>query len=134
MQTTRSASWAPRLSRSASDTASTASISSSKQARMMRTAISPRLATSRRRSGIGSADHDQRLAVLDRLAVLGHDRLDLAGHGCDDVVHQLHHFDNRQGVALVHGLADLDERWGARRGRSPEEADAWAFDDCAFRQ
>src|SRR6185503_13394433 len=107
MHTTRSASCAPRLSRSASETASTASISSSKQARMMRTAISPRLATSRRFSGIGSADHDKRLPVLDRLAVLGHDRPDLAGHGRDHVVHQLHHFDDGERVALGNGGAHL---------------------------
>src|SRR5689334_3877032 len=133
MHTTRSASCAPRLSRSASDTASTASIPSSKQARMMRTAISPRFATSTRFSGIGSADHDERLPVLDRLAVLGPDRLDLARDRRDHGVHQLHHFDDGQGVALIHGLADLDERRAPGAGGPPAEAAAWAFDDRAFR-
>src|SRR5882757_1713162 len=52
MQTTWSASWAPRLPRSASETASTDSIPSSKQALTIRTAISPRLAIRTRRSAI----------------------------------------------------------------------------------
>jgi len=62
------------------ETASTASISSSKQARMTRTAISPRLAISTRRrraiplrSSLG-LDDDDRLAVLDRGAVVDQDR------------------------------------------------------------
>src|ERR1700733_3520369 len=104
MQITRSASCAPRLSRSASETASTASMRSSKQARMMRTAISPRFATSTR-SGTaigGSAfgiDDAEQLAVLDRLAVGRQDRLDGAIHRRDDMIHELHDLDDGERVA-----------------------------------
>ena len=51
---------------------------SSRQARWMRSAISPRLAI-RIFSNIALLDHEQRLAVLHRLAVLDQDRLDDAG-------------------------------------------------------
>src|SRR5207248_1047528 len=56
MQTVWSASRAPSESRSASECASTASMPSSWQARIMRTAISPRLATSMRLILMGIAN------------------------------------------------------------------------------
>src|SRR5688572_15485187 len=104
MQTTRSASWAPRLWRSASETASTVSMPSSKQALIRRTAISPRLAMRTRRSlsiarsGLRVHD-DDRLPELHGRAVLDGNLGDDAVDRRDDVVHELHDLDDRQGVA-----------------------------------
>ena len=105
MTTVRSASWAPRLPRSASETASTDSIPSSKQARTIRTAISPRLAISTRRSrpmpAVSSLriDDDDRLPELDRPPVLHEDRRHHTVDRRSHMVHQLHHLDDRHSLA-----------------------------------
>ena len=71
MQTVRSASRAGSESRSASEAASTVSIPRLRQVRMIRTAISPRLAMRMRRMATVSlrAYAQQRLAVFDQRAV-----------------------------------------------------------------
>ena len=91
----------------------------------------PACAGQRRRA---SADHEQRLAELDGLAVLDEDRLDRAGGVGLDLVHQLHRLDDAQRVALLDRVADLDERLGAGRRRAIERADHRALDDVAFRR
>ena len=76
MWTTSVASRAASESWSASLTATIGSIRSARQARTIRTAISPRLATSRRRIGRAESrrrsrrNREQRLALLDRHAVV----------------------------------------------------------------
>src|ERR1700678_121802 len=84
---------------SAVECAATVLMPSSRQARRMRSAISPRLAMTIfssigvvvLRRGLVSAlcllDDEQRLTELDRLAILDHDGLDLAGLLRLDLVH-----------------------------------------------
>src|SRR6478735_12639305 len=75
-------------------------------ARWMRSAISPRLAISRRVIGMMSGDHDQRLVELDRLRVLDQDLLHGAiGRGVDRV-HHLHRLDDQQHLAGLDLVAD----------------------------
>src|ERR1700734_3551545 len=105
MQMARSASRAGSPSRSAVETATTVSRPSCWQARMTRTAISPRLAIRTRRSVLavsgpgavviaglatGGPDHEQHLVVLDELGVGGAELDDLAGQRSGHRVHQLH--------------------------------------------
>src|SRR5690554_1362874 len=69
-------------------------------ARRMRSAISPRLAmTTLSSMAAASADHEQRLVELHRLAVLHGDRQDGAGGVGLDRVEHLHRLDDAQGVA-----------------------------------
>src|SRR6188768_2091001 len=91
---------------SAVECTATVSMPISCAARWMRSAISPRLAISRRVMGMGSADHDQRLVELDRLRVLDQDLLHGARRGGGDRVHHLHRFDDQQRVAGLHLVAD----------------------------
>src|SRR5512136_2129060 len=98
-------------SRSASEWTTTVLMPSSRHARWMRSAISPRLAIrtlSKRGLGLPEAtrepsggrlfDDQQRLAEFDGLPVLGQDLLDHAGLVALDLVHQLHRFDDAEGV------------------------------------
>src|SRR3954464_11633855 len=127
----RSASRAASPSRSAVEVTTTVSMPSARQARTIRTAISPRLATSTRRTGVragagGGAvtglvivrtDPEQHLVVLDHLGVAGADLDDLARRRCDDRVHQLHDLDDRQLLVALDGLPDGHERrLGGGRG------------------
>src|SRR6185503_1573827 len=96
MHTDSSASRTYLASRSASEWTTTVLMPSSRHARWMRSAISPRLAIrtlsnslSGLRAGI-SRDQEQRLPEFHRLAVLGEDRLDRAAGVGLDLVHQLH--------------------------------------------
>src|SRR3990167_658314 len=107
MHTDSSASFTYLASVSASECTTTVRMPISRQARWMRSAISPRLAM--RIFSNTSVDEEQGLAVLDRLAVLDQDRLDDARGVGFDLVHQLHRFDDADGLALLHRLADLDE-------------------------
>src|SRR6478752_5301741 len=113
MQIAWSASRTCIASVSAVEWTATVSMPISCAARWMRSAISPRLAISRRVIGTGSGDHDQRLVVFDRLGVLDQDLLHGAGSGGGDRVHHLHRFDDQQRVAGLDLVADLDERVGA---------------------
>src|SRR5688572_33047579 len=54
-------------------------------------------------------DHEQRLAILDRLAVLDQDGLHDTGDVGLDFIHQLHRLDDADRVALLYGLPDFDE-------------------------
>src|SRR3954468_968190 len=113
----------------------------------MRSAISPRLAIriflnivrrgpprqatrARRRCG-ASFDDEERLAELDRLAVLAQDLPDRAGCVRLDLVHDLHRLDDADRLADPDGAADLDEGVGARAGRAVERADHRRLDDLA---
>ena len=87
---------------------------------MIRTAISPRLATSTRRSvdvWVALSWRDGRLYCEQHVpSVDAHSVLDEhPDHGSrdarTDVVHQLHHLDDAQGAAGLHIVADVGERW-----------------------
>src|SRR3954454_18249521 len=69
-------------------------------ARITRSAISPRFAT---RTFLNMLDRDleQRLAVLDRRAILDEDSGDRAGDIGFDLVHELHRLDDAQHRTLV---------------------------------
>src|SRR5438067_13031066 len=79
------------------------------QARLMRRAISPRLAI-RTFSNIPSAQDQQSLAELHRLAIGDTDFQHLAAARCGDRVHGLHGFDDEERVAFLHGLPHADQR------------------------
>src|SRR5579864_3145786 len=115
---------------------------SSRQARWMRSAISPRLAIrtlSKSLSGLRAAmrmpclsDEEQRLPEFHRLAVFGEDRLDRAARVRLDFVHQLHRLDDAQRIALRDGGADFDKRCSTRRRGSIERADHRALHGVSF--
>src|SRR5688572_17866511 len=103
MHTDSSASLTYFASRSASECTATVLMPSSRQARWILRAISPRLAIRTfpnmpswlsMRRGWKSADDEQRLAVLDRLAVFHQDGLDGAGLIGLDLVQELHGLDD----------------------------------------
>src|SRR5688572_3646314 len=127
MQTVSSASKTCFNVVSAVECTATVLMPSSRQARKMRSAISPRLAI-RTLSSIGVAlvrglffadlffDYEERLAELDRAAVLDEDADDAAGELRFDLVHHLHRFDDAERVARLDLGADLDERFRAGCG------------------
>src|SRR3546814_12737678 len=79
-------------------------------ARRMRSAISPRLAITTLSSiARASADHEQWLVELNRLAALALDREHGAGHVGLDRVEHLHRLDDAQRLAGLDRLADADE-------------------------
>src|SRR3989442_16038604 len=103
MQMSSSANLTCRESASAVEYTATVWIPSSRQAQMIRKAISPRLAIriflnmgsgSLRSRGRGRADREQRLPVLDRLPVGHQDRDHVALRVGFDLVHQLHRLDD----------------------------------------
>src|SRR5262245_8591011 len=122
--------WSANLTWSASASAvectATEARPISRHARITRSAISPRLAIntflnigrSSRRS-----DLEQRLAVLDRRAVLDEDGHDRARDVGLDLVHQLHRLDDAQHLALVDLVVHRDVVGGIRVGPSVERAD-----------
>src|SRR5690606_28319759 len=123
MHTDSSARRTYLASRSASECTTTVLMPSSRQARWMRSAISPRLAMrifsnmayargARRR--VHSNDDEQGLAVFDGFAILDQDLLDHARLVGFDLVEQLHRFDDAQGIAFLDRLADFDEGGRAR--------------------
>src|SRR5574343_209151 len=135
IQTDSSASLTYLASRSASEWTTTVLMPSSRQARWTRRAISPRFAIRTFSNMTGcSADHEQRFAEFDRLAVFDEDGLDDTGGIGFDFVQQLHGLDDAQGFALLDALADLHEGIGTRRRRTVEGADHRRLDDMAFRQ
>src|ERR1700730_7738942 len=97
---------------------------SSRQARRIRSAISPRLAMTSFSIMGGLFDDEQRLAELERMAVLGEDSGGTAGvaqAGRDpaglvgfDLVHHLHRLNDAQHLAFLDLIADLDK--GLRAG------------------
>src|ERR1700744_3743680 len=93
MQTVSSASSTCLVLKSAVECTATVLIPSSRQARRMRSAISPRLAMTTF-SIIASFDRGQRLTEPHRFAVLGENRGDPAALVRFDLVHHLHRFDD----------------------------------------
>src|ERR1700730_11917940 len=85
----------------------------SRQARWMRSAISPRLAI--RIFSNMLAEDEQRLPVLHRLAVFHQYRLHHAGGVGLDLIHQLHRLDDANRLAFLDGLADLNKGLGVGR-------------------
>src|SRR5690606_20460474 len=134
MQTDSSASRTYLAWVSASECTATVLMPSSRQARRMRRAISPRLAMRIFSNMAASADHEQGLAVLDRLAVLDQDGLDHAAGVGLDLVHQLHRLDDAQALAAGDLLAELDQRLRARCAGAVEGADHRRLDDVAVGQ
>src|SRR5437773_4991905 len=119
MQMSSSANLTCSESASAVEYTATVWMPSSRQAQMMRRAISPRLAIriflnmeweGARSCRRALPDLEQRLPVLHRLAVR-HERLeDLAVAIRLDLVHQLHRLDDAHDLPLLHLVADLHER------------------------
>src|SRR5690348_3402423 len=105
---------------SAVECTATVLISSSRQARRMRSAISPRLAMTTLSSML--FDDEQRLAELHGLAVLHHDGGDAAGAIALDLIHHLHRFDDAQHLAFLDLIAHGDEGFGGRRSGRVEGA------------
>src|SRR5262245_36796221 len=108
MHTLSSASLTCMASSSAVECTATVWMPSSRQARITRRAISPRLAI-RILSNIGLLDQNQGFAIFDRAAVLHVDLGDLAGPGRGYLIHSLHRFDDEECLAGFHLGADLDE-------------------------
>src|SRR6476469_2046801 len=108
MHTLSSASRTCMASSSAVECTATVWMPSSRQARITRRAISPRLAM-RILSNIDLLDQNQGFAVFDRAAVLHIDLDDLAGAGRWYLVHRLHGLDDEERLARLHFRADLDE-------------------------
>src|SRR5215207_4931450 len=134
MQIARSASLTGRDPASPSEYTRTLRMPSSWHARMTRRAISPRLAMRTLFSGSGiAADHQHRLAVLDRLVVLDEDPRHHTGGGRLDVVHELHDLDDAQHRPDLHSAPDLDERGRARLGCGVEGADHGRTDEHLVR-
>src|SRR6266581_3522115 len=122
MQMSSSANLTCRESASAVEYTATVWMPSSRQAQMMRRAISPRLAIriflnmeweGARSCRRALPDFEQRLPVLHRLAVQNQRLEDFAVAVRLDLVHQLHRLDDAQHLALFHPISDLDEGAGA---------------------
>src|SRR6266536_5669875 len=97
-------------------------MSSSRQAEMIRSAISPRLAiriflNTRERLSGRQSNPEELLPVLDRLAVARIDGDDLPLDVRLDLVHQLHRLDDAENFTLRHARTHLGEgfRFGGRR-------------------
>src|SRR3954466_8253769 len=98
MHTDSSASITYLASASASECTATVLMPSSRQARWMRSAISPRLAMRIFSNMRVLLDPQAAPAGLDRLAVLDQDRLERPGSIGFDLVQQLHGLDDAQGL------------------------------------
>src|SRR5713101_5804804 len=134
MQTDSSASRTGREAASAVEWAMTVRIPISRQARMMRSAISPRLAMrilwnispgSAQRLGRSAQrlHQEQRLSELDRLAVLHHHLDDASRDLGLDLVHQLHRLDDAEHLPLLDHVPLGDERGSVGLRRAVEGAD-----------
>src|ERR1043165_4208205 len=109
---------------------------SSRQARRILNAISPRLAMTILSSmvcvcSLTLFDDEQGLAEFHRVAVGGHDRGDLAGLVALDLVHHLHRFDDAEHLAFLPLAADLDERLRAGRSGAIKSATMGAATTCS---
>src|SRR5688500_13378837 len=114
MQTLSSASRTCIASASAVECTATVGMPSSWQARSTRSAISPRLAmrilSNIARGFPGLLDDHQRLAELDRMAVLDQYFRHRSAARRGNLVHRLHRFDDQQRLARDHLAADIDKR------------------------
>src|SRR5271154_5846884 len=106
MHTVSSASSTCLVLKSAVECTATVLMPSSRQARRMRRAISPRLAMTTF-SSIWLFDDEQRLAEFDRLAVLGEDCRDAPRLVGLDLIHHLHGLDDAKDLANLDFGADL---------------------------
>src|SRR5437762_3129281 len=131
MHTDSSASLTYFASVSASECTTTVRMPSSRHARWMRSAISPRLAI-RIFSNMPSADDEKRLTVLHGLAAFHQNRLHRARRVGFDLVHELHRFDDADRLPLLYRLSDLDERLGVWGRRAVEGPDHGSLDDMSF--
>src|SRR5690242_2145399 len=129
MQSDWSAKRTCRELASAVECTATVSTPNSRAARMMRRAISPRFAMRIRwntwlppRPRLGRLEAEERLAVLDRAAVLDEHLHQPAGLLGLDLVHQLHRLDDAEHLALLHRRAHAHEGGILRRGGSIEGA------------
>src|SRR5260370_10343466 len=98
MQTLSSASRTCIAVSSASECTATVLMPISRQARWMRSAISPRFVIRIFSNTRGLFDDEERLAVLDGLAVLHEDRLDSPRYVGLDLVQRFHLLDDAAGL------------------------------------
>src|ERR1700723_2916876 len=115
MHTVSSASSTCLVLKSAVECTATVLIPSSRHARRMQRAISPRFAMTTF-SIIELFDDEQRLAELDGFTVLRQHRRHTAGLVGLDLIHHLHGFNDAQYLADFDFTADLHERLRTRRG------------------
>src|SRR5438067_8242754 len=110
---------------SAVEWTATVSMPISRAARMMRSAISPRLAIRMRWNMAASRglEAEEGLAVLHRAAVLAQHFEQAARQLGLDLVHQLHRLDDAEHLALLHHRAHVDEGRALGRRRAIEGAD-----------
>src|SRR5262245_27840951 len=120
MQTFSSAKRTCSESVSAVECTATVLIPISRQARITRSAISPRFAMRTFLNTDLLGQPEEVLTVFDVLAVLHQDLFDLSFELGLDLVHQLHRLDDADHLALAHGLAGLDERRRLGRRRAIE--------------
>src|SRR5690606_15519937 len=123
MHTVSSAMARCMSSRSAVECTATVFNPSSLHARMMRSAISPRLAMSTfciAASGSGSGDAEQGLIEFDRLAVVGRDSLDATARFGFDGVRPLHGFKDARYAAGLDGPAAFNGGRGLGGRRAVE--------------
>src|SRR5512137_2650586 len=135
MQTASSAKRTWSESASTVEWTATVPMPSSRQARITRSAISPRLATSTFLNMVsprlGRLDAEQLLAELHRGGIEDEDLGDLPLHLGLDLVHELHRLDDAEHLPLLHGGAHVDEG-GRVGGRRPvERADERGGHDVA---
>src|SRR5438477_11424597 len=96
---------------------------SSRQARRIRSAISPRLAMTIFSIMSSIFEDEQWLAEFDRVAALRHDRGDAPGPVGFDIVHHLHRLGDAQHLPDLDLLHALDEGLGSRGCRGVEGPD-----------
>src|SRR5437879_11494491 len=130
MHTDSSASFTYLASVSASEYTTTVRMPISRQARWMRSAISPRLAIRIFSNMLG--EDEEGLPVLHRLAVFHKHRLDHAGGVGLDLVHQLHRLDDADRLAFLDALADLDKGIGVVRRRTIKGTHRRGLHDMRF--
>src|SRR5688572_20005558 len=89
----------------------------SRQARWMRSAISPRFAMSTlSNTACALFDDHEDVAVFHGLLVLDHDLAHRAGARRLDLVERLHRLDEHEGLAFLHAVADRNESGRAGLG------------------
>src|ERR1700686_3584852 len=127
MHTVSSASRTFIALESAVECTATVLIPISWQARLILSAISPRLAISTfsnivEKTRAGSLDQHEGGAVFDRFAILGKNPRDPPGLRRADLVHHLHRLDDQERLALADGVAHAHE--GRHAGLWREIGDA----------
>src|SRR5690606_32553469 len=117
MQTDSSAMRTCMASASAVECTATERMPISRQARITRSAISPRFATRIFSNIAPSLDDEKRRAVFDGAAILDEDAPDGPAPRRGNVVHRLHRLDDEERLALLHLRADGHEGFGPRLRR-----------------